>query len=106
MITKFVLNAIFYHVGMAWIICSIETMLYEIKENNHPDRFNKVPWYSTTICSKLNVKMFEDFIKHAITDRYHLMCSIIAHYKQQSLYEDEESSIRYIPNLIMKHQEH
>ena len=37
--------------------------------------------------------MFKDFIRHAITDRYHFMCSIIAQDKKQPLYEDEESSI-------------
>ena len=40
--------------------------------------------------------MFEYFIRHTRTDRYHLMCSIIAHKKKTS-YEDEESSIRDIP---------
>ena len=38
-------------------------------------------------------KLFEDFILHAITDRYNLMCSIIAHDKKQPAYEDEWSSI-------------
>ena len=81
-------------------------MLYEIKENNHPGWLDKVPWYSTAICSKLHGKLFEDFIRRAGTYRYHIMCSITAHDKQQPSYEDEEISIRYIPNLIMKHQEH
>ena len=63
-------------------------MLYEIKENNHPNWFNKGPWYNTAICSKLHGKMFEGFIRHARTDRYHLMCSIIAHNKRQPSYED------------------
>ena len=37
--------------------------------------------------------MFEDFIRHVRTDIYHLMCSIIAQYKQQPSYEDEGISI-------------
>ena len=37
------------------------------KENN-PDWLNKVPWYNTTICSKLHGTVFEDFISD-ITDR-------------------------------------
>ena len=93
MITKFVLNAILHHVGMSWIICSNNEMLYETEEKNHPDWLNKGPWYNTAICSKLHGKLFEDFIRHAITDIYHLMCSIIAHDKKKS-YEDEESSLR------------
>ena len=36
--------------------------------------------------------MFEDFIRYARTDRYHIMCSIISHDKKQPSYEDEESS--------------
>ena len=71
-------------------------MLYENEENNHPDWFNKGPWYNTAICSKLHVKVLEYFIKHARTDIYHLMCSIITHDKQQPLYDDE-SSIGYRP---------
>ena len=97
MITKLVLNAILHHVSMSWIICSNNEMLYKTEENNHPDWFNKYPWYKTAICSKFHGKLFEDFIKHAGTYRYNLMCSIIAHDKQQPLYEDEESSIGYIP---------
>ena len=42
--------------------------------------------------------MFEDFIRHARTDRYHLMCSIVAHDKKQPSYEDEERSIGDRPN--------
>ena len=40
--------------------------------------------------------MFEYFISHAITDRYHLMCSIVSHDKKSS-YEDEEISIGDMP---------
>ena len=99
-ITKFVLNAIFHNVGMSWIICSNKKMFYEIGENNHPNWFNKGPCYNTAISSKLHGKLFEDFIRHVITDRYHLLCSVIAHYKKQPSYEEEEISIgdRSIPN--------
>ena len=90
MITKFVLNKILHNVGMSWIICSKNELFYEIEENNHPNWLNKCPWYNTAICSKLHGKMFEDFIRHARTDRYHLVCSIIAHDKKQTSYEDEE----------------
>ena len=37
--------------------------------------------------------MFEYFITHARTDRYNLMCSLVAHDKIQPAYEDNESSI-------------
>ena len=67
-------------------------MLYEIEENNHPNWFNKVTWYNTTICSKLHEKVFEYFIKNTIIYIYNLMCSIIAHDKQQPAYVDDEIS--------------
>ena len=89
MIIKFVLNSILNNVGMSWIIFYNNEILYESKENNHPGWFNKGPWYNTAICSKFHVKLFEYFIKRTITDRYHLICSIIAHDKQQPLYKDE-----------------
>ena len=50
MITNFVLNAILHHVGMLWIICSNKKIRYEMDKSNHPDCFNKGPWYNTSIC--------------------------------------------------------
>ena len=44
MITKFVLNAILYHVGMSWIISYNKEMKYEMDDNNHQDWSNKGPW--------------------------------------------------------------
>ena len=89
MITKFVLNEILHHGGISWIICSNNEMLYEIEESNNTDWLNKGPWYNTAICSKLHGKLFEDFTIHERTDRYHLMCSIVAHDKKQPSYEDK-----------------
>ena len=88
-ITKTKLNAILHHMGMSWIICSNNKILYEIEESIHPDWLDNGPWYNTTICSKLHGKIFEDFIRDARTDRYRLMCYIIAHDKKQPSYEDE-----------------
>ena len=67
------------------------------KKNIYPDWFNTGPWYNTAICSKLHGKLFEDFIRHAGTDRYHLMWSIITHDNKQPSYEDEEIIIRDRP---------
>ena len=39
--------------------------------------------------------MFEDFITHTRTDRYNLMCSLVAHDKMQTNDEDDESSLGY-----------
>ena len=78
--------------GMSWIICSNSEILCEIEEKYHPDWFNKGPWYNTAICSKLHGKVSEGFIKKARTDRYNIMCSIIANYKKQHTYVYDESS--------------
>ena len=42
------------------------------------------PWYNTSICKKLHGKVFEEFMRNSITDRYNLICSIDAHEKHQS----------------------
>ena len=85
MITKFVLNAIFYHVGMLWIICTNKEIKYEIDKSNYQYWLNKGPWYNTAICSRLYGSLFEDFITHARTDRYNIMCSLGAHDKNNLL---------------------
>ena len=40
------------------------------------------PWYNISICNKLHGKVFDGFIRNAITDRYNSMCSIDAHAKE------------------------
>ena len=87
MITKCVLNEILHHVGMLWIIFSNKKMKYEIDEINHPDWLNKVTWYNTDICSNFHGKLFEDFITHAITYRFNLLCYIVENEKKPS-FED------------------
>ena len=79
MITKFVLNSILHHVGMSWIIRSNDEMKYEMDKNNHQDWLNKGPWYNTDICSKLHGSLFEDFITYARTERYNIICYLVAH---------------------------
>ena len=69
-------------------------------KNNHLDWLNKVPWYNKKICSKLHGIKFDDFIIQARTDRYNLMCSLVAHDRLEPDYKDYEISIgdRAIPN--------
>ena len=71
---------------------SNKQMKYNTKENNHPDWLNKVPWYNTSIWSKLHGTVSEDFIRNARTDRYNIMCYITAHDKQQPTYVDDATS--------------
>ena len=70
-------------------------MKYEIDKNNHQDWLNKGPWYNTSICLKLHGSVLEDFITHARTEIYNLVCSLVAHDKMQKNYEDDESSLGY-----------
>ena len=86
---------------MSWIICSNKEMKYEIDEINHQDWLNKGPWYNTAICSSLHESLFEYFITHSGTDRYNILCYLVAHDKKQPDYEDEEISIG--DRLIPKH---
>ena len=74
-------------------------MKYEMDENNNQDCSNKGPWYNTSIYLKLHGSTFEDFITHARTDRYYLMCYLVAHDKMQPNDEDYESILgdRSIP---------
>ena len=60
-------------------------MKYKIDKNNHQDWLNKGPWYNTSICLKLHGSMFEDFITHARTYRYNIMCSLVSHVKKTQL---------------------
>ena len=92
-ITKFVLNAILHHVVMSWRISSNEKLKYESDKNNHQDWFNKGPWYDTAIYLRLHGSLFEYFITHARSNRYNLMCYLVAHDKIQQVYEGNENSI-------------
>ena len=85
MITKCVLTAILHPVVRSWIKSSKESIKYEIDKINHQDWLNKGPWYNTAICSSSYRSMFENFITHAITNRYNLMCYLVAHDKKNQL---------------------
>ena len=100
-ITKFVLNSMLHHVGMSWIISSKKEMDYDNFTNSkNLEQFDTGPWYNKNICYKLHGITFQDFITQARTDRYNIMCSLVAHDRLQTDYKDNESSIgdREIPN--------
>ena len=78
---------------MSGIIRPNKEIKYDMDKNNHQDLLNKGPWYNTSICLKLHGSIFEDFITHARTARYNLMCSLFAHDKMQPDCEDDECSI-------------
>ena len=58
---KFVLNKKLHHVGLSWIISSRKQMKYDIKENNHPDWFNKGP--QSNIAKMLGLNSFVTIMK-------------------------------------------
>ena len=62
--------------------------------------FDTGPWHNKNICSKLYRTTFEGFITQARTDRYNIMCSLVAHDRMQDNKKYDESSIgdRVIPN--------
>ena len=55
--------------------------------------FETGPCHNKNICSKLYGTTFEGFIKQARTDRYNIMCSLVAHYRLQDNYQDDEISL-------------
>ena len=69
-------------------------------KTNHQYWLNKGSWYNTSICLKLHGSRFEDFITQKRTDRYNLMCSLVAYDILQLDYKDDEISIvdRAIPD--------
>ena len=77
-ITTFVFNTMLHHVGMLWIIKNHEQLQYDMDLQNS-DLMIGGPWYNTSICKKIHGNIFEGFIRNARTDRYHIMCSIVAH---------------------------
>ena len=100
-INKFLLNAMLHHFGISWIISSNQEMDYDMTPKSiHLDWLNKGPCYNKNICSKLHGSKFEDLITQARTDLYNIMCSLVANYRLQPYYKEDESSIgdREVPN--------
>ena len=62
-------------------------------KSNNLDWLNKGPCYNKNICSKWHGIKFEDFITHARTDRYNIVCSLVARDRLEPDYKDNESSI-------------
>ena len=46
--TSFVLNTLLHHVGMSWIIDTLEKLKYNVKKNS-PNWMTGGPWYNTSI---------------------------------------------------------
>ena len=95
------MNAILHHIGMSWIICSKKVMDYDNFTNSKKlGWFDTGPWHNKNICSKLYGNTFEGIITQARTDRYNIMCSLVAHDMMQDNKQDDEISIsdRVIPN--------
>ena len=94
-ITQFVLNSMLHHVGMSWIIISKKEMEYDNFTNSKKlDWFDTGPWHNKNICSKLYGTTFEGFITQSRTDRYNIMCSLVAHDRMQENKPDDEKKYR------------
>ena len=65
---------------------------------------NKVPWYNTTICSKLNNQIFKDYFKTGGKDSYALMCAVGAYYKEHVSILDDAINGSGIPMPSMSYK--
>ena len=88
-ITTFILNTMLHHVGMIWIIENLEDSKYDMELQNS-DWMTGGPCYNTYICKRLHGKVFEVFIINARTDRYNIMCSIYAYYRENQSYRCDD----------------
>ena len=57
------------------------------------DWFDTGRWHNKNICSKLYGTTFEGFITQSRTDRYNIMCYLVAHDRMQDNKQDDESSL-------------
>ena len=75
-------------------------MKYEMDKNINQYWLNTGPWYNTAICLRLHGSLFGVFIKHTISDRYNLLCTLVKLDKIQPA--DEDNEIRIINRSIPK----
>ena len=66
---------------------------------------DKIPWYNTTICTKLNSQSFEDYFKTGRKDRYEMMYYIGVYDKEHVSMPDDKSSGGVIPIHITSYKE-
>ena len=96
MITPFMMNSMLHHVGMSWMISSKKEMDCEnFSKHDNVGWFETGPWHNKNICSKLYGTTFGGFIKQSRSDRYNIMCSLVAHDRLQENEQDDESSLGY-----------
>ena len=88
------MNSMLHHVGMSWIIISKEELDYDNFNNSKKlGQFDTGPWHNKNICSKLYRTTFEGFIIQARTDRYNIMCFLVAHDRMQDHRQYNERSL-------------
>ena len=61
-------------------------------DKHNPDYITGGPLCNTSICKKIHVTVFEEFIRNARTNKYNIMCSIDLREKQSPSYIDDVSS--------------
>ena len=74
-------NTVLHLVGISWIIKTNQHLEYDMDKHDST-WITDGPWYNIFICKKIHGKMFEEFIRNKITDRYNPMCSIDANEKR------------------------
>ena len=74
---------------MLWIIENHEELKYDM-DIKTSYWLTGSPWYNTSICKKLNGKLFEGFIINARTDRYNIICSVDAYEREHQSYSCDD----------------
>ena len=78
LITPFVSNMVFQHIGLFWIIQSNKNLSLDI-QNIYPSWILNGSCYNTTIFLRYHLLVFEDYFTTSKHDKYYLICSIKAH---------------------------
>ena len=90
-ITPFVFHMEFKNFGLLWIIDNNKIIQFEMDAQDRQG-MDKSTWYNTTICTKLNDRIFEDDLKTGHKDRYELVFSVDKYGKENTSMNDDAIS--------------
>ena len=79
-ITPFVIQMVFQHVGLLLIINNNKYLKFEMNVQVS-QWMDKSPWYNITILTKLNGQIFKDYFRTVCKDMYELMCAVYVYAK-------------------------
>ena len=97
------LNAIFHHMGMSWIISYKKKMKYRIDESNHPDLLKKGHWYNTDICSNYHKNCLK-ILLHMQEETDIISCVLLLHRIKNNLNTKIKKSVLGISQYLKTQQ--